>query len=809
MEEKTLQILEYNKIIEKLKEYASSEAGRGLCSKLKPSANFRHIKVWQSNTSDACSRIRLKGSTLSFRGVKEIGGILKRLEVGGILSAAELISVSSVLIVSERAVSYGKSDSDEEKEDSLSEMFSMITPLVSINREIQRCIIDEDMIADDASPGLASVRNSMKRTAGSVHEVMQAKLNSCRDYLTDAIITQRDGRYCLPVKAEYKSKVPGMVHDSSSTGLTLFIEPMAVVSLNNKLRELKAEEQKEIEKVLKTLSESLMPYTDTIGDNIKILKKLDMIFAKALYSQAIGGAEPGFSKDRSINMKAARHPLIDKDKVVPIDVALGSEFDQLIITGPNTGGKTVSLKTTGLLTLMAQAGLHIPAEEGSIMGIFDDVYADIGDEQSIEQSLSTFSAHMTNIVSILGKADAASLCLFDELGSGTDPTEGAALGIAILNFLHNMKTRTMATTHYSEIKLYALETGGVENACCEFDVATLKPTYRLLIGVPGKSNAFAISKRLGLPDYIIEDARARIAAENENFEDIIAKLNDDRSRTAKSMEEAESCLRDAEILKERLRKKEEKLEAGRDKILQDAREEAQRILREAKDTADSAIRNINKYGAESDLAAAEEERRKLRSNLKEASAGNGGIVVKGPSKPVSPKKLQVGDEVRIMSMGGMIGTVNSLPDKDGNVFVQMGFMSSKVNVKDIELTGNKPVGSPGGGNKNGRGSASGKASGRSDGSNGYGRDFGAKSLTISPEVNLIGMTTDEALPVLEKYLDDAYLAGLPSVRIVHGRGTGALKNMVHQRLRKTKYVKEFRLGVFGEGDTGVTIAAFK
>ncbi|MDD5833452.1 MAG: endonuclease MutS2 [Clostridiales bacterium] len=802
MEQKTLQILEFNKITERLSEFASSEAGRGLCLKLKPTANLRHIGTWQKNTSDARDRIRLKGSSPSFRGVRDIGDILKRLEVGGTLSAAELISVSSCLTVSERAFSYGRTDSEEERKDSLSEDFGLIAPMTNINREIIRCIISEDEIADDASVGLASVRREMKKTVESVHEAMQSRLNACRDYLTDAVITQRDGRYCLPVKAEYKAKVPGMVHDASSTGLTLFIEPMAVVSLNNRLRELKSEENKEIEKVLKLLSESLVPYTDVIADNIRILRKLDMIFAKALYANELDAAEPEFSRDRRLDIRAARHPLIDMEKAVPIDVRLGGEYDQLIITGPNTGGKTVSLKTVGLLTLMAQAGLHIPAAEGSVMGVFDDVYADIGDEQSIEQSLSTFSAHMTNIVSILDKADSASLCLFDELGSGTDPTEGAALGIAILNFLHNMETRTMATTHYSEIKLYALETEGVENACCEFDVATLKPTYRLLIGIPGKSNAFAISRRLGLPEYIIDDARARIAAENESFEDIISKLNEDRYRTEKSMAEAESFRKDAEILRERLKKKEEKLETAREKILGEAREEAQRILREAKETADTAIRNINKYGEESNQAAAEAEREKIRTNLKETSGGQG-IAVKGPSRPVSPKKLKIGDTVRVMSMGGVSCIVSSLPDKDGFMNVRIGFMNSKVNFREIELAGGNT------GDKNGASEISEKKKAGPKTAAGYGRNFGAKSFTVRPEVNLIGKTTDEALPELEKYLDDAYLAGLETVRIVHGRGTGALKNMVHQRLKKIRYVKSFRLGTFGEGDTGVTVVTLK
>ena len=826
MEDKTLKVLEYDKVIERLKSYASSEAGRVLCERLKPSSNYRHIREWQRNTSDALRRINHKGSSVSFRGVREIGDILKRLDIGGTLSMQELIAVSSCLIVSERVQSYGRSGSEDLNEDSLSEIFEMLMPLQSINKEITRCIISDDEMADEASPGLLAVRQSMKRMAGSVHEAMQSKLNSCRDYLTDAIITQRDGRYCLPVKAEYKSKVPGMVHDSSSTGMTLFIEPLTVVNLNNKLKELEAEEQQEIEKVLIALSSSLMPYTDTIADNIRLLKKLDMIFAKALFSADINGTEPEFSKDRSIDIREARHPLIAKDKVVPIDVRLGSDFTTLIVTGPNTGGKTVSLKTVGLLTLMAQAGLHIPAGAGSVMGIYDEVYADIGDEQSIEQNLSTFSAHMSNIVYILSKADARSLCLFDELCSGTDPTEGAALGIAILDFLHNMKTNTMATTHYSEIKLYALETDGIENACCEFDVATLKPTYRLLIGIPGRSNAFAISKRLGLPDYIIDDARKRIAAENESFEDIIGKLNEDRAETVKAKEEAEKYRREAEQLKERLRKKEEKLESGREKLLNDARDEARRILLQAKETADEAIKNINRYGAESDQSAAEAERDKIRQNLKD-TAPAAGITVKGPSKPASPKKLQVGDEVRIMSMGGVTAKLSSLPDKDGNVFVQMGFMNSKVKVRDIELIsgGNAAGGNSSQAAKSGSKGASKGSAGRggtigsraygsygnssAQSGSGYVRSFGAKALTVHPEVNLIGMTTDEALPELEKYLDDAYLAGLNTVRVVHGRGTGALKNMVHQRLKKLKYVKDFRLGVFGEGDTGVTVVTFK
>ena len=798
MEDKTLKILEFDKIIERLAEHASSEAGRELCLKLSPSSGFRHISVWQKNTSDACSRIRLSGSTLSFRGVKDIGDILKRLDIGAVLSAAELLRVSSVLTVSDRAKRFDSLD--DEHEDSLSEMFSMIEPLVNINRGIQTAVLDEDTIADDASPGLAAVRQKIKRTETAVHETMAAKLNSCRDYLTDAVITQRDGRYCLPVKSEYKSKVPGMVHDASSTGLTLFIEPMAVVSLNNELKELTVEEQREIEKVLRGLSESLMPYTGTINDNIKLLKRLDMIFAKALFSAEVGGVEPKFSRDRSIDLKEARHPLIDPKSVVPVSVRLGSEFGLLIVTGPNTGGKTVSLKTTGLLTLMAQAGLYIPAAEGSVMGIYEDVYADIGDEQSIEQSLSTFSAHMTNTVHILEKADSHSLCLFDELGSGTDPTEGAALGIAILDFLHNMKTNTMATTHYAEIKAYALETDGVENACCEFDVETLKPTYRLLIGVPGKSNAFAISERLGLPSYIIDEAKRRIKVENESFEELIKKLNEDKIGAERAREEADSYKAEAESLRNRLKQREERLETNRDKIIADAKAEAQRILKNAKETADSAIKNINRLKSVDDYRRAEQERERLRKQLKD-SAGGQIIGEKGPSRPVSAKKLQVGDIVRIMPMGGVNGTVSSLPDKDNNFFVQIGFMKSKVNVKDVELAQGAGTAAYLESAKNAKTGSAGTV--KKD------KKFSPKSLTVSPEINLIGMTTDEARPVLEKYLDDAYLAHISPVRVVHGRGTGALKNMTHDYLKRLKYVDSYRLGVFGEGDTGVTVVTFK
>ncbi len=787
MEEKTFKILEYDKILLRLSEHATSEVGKELCLRLKPSSNLNHIRTWQKNTSDACSRIRLSGRSISFGGVKDIREILKRLEMGAALSAAELIKVSSILNIADRAKRFD--NLEEGCEDSLSEMFEMLEPVTAVNKVIQRSVLDEDTIADDASPGLFEVRKKMQRTESSIHETMAAKLNSCRDYLTDAVITMRDSRYCLPVKAEHKSKVPGIVHDSSSTGLTLFIEPMAVVNLNNELTELKGAELKEIEKILFELSQELMPFTDAIADDIKLLKKLDMIFAKALYSMEIDGTEPVFTKDRSIDFKDARHPLIDKSMVVPVNIRLGRDFGLLITTGPNTGGKTVSLKTAGLITLMAQSGLHIPAAEGSAAGIYENIFADIGDEQSIEQSLSTFSAHMKSIVHILEKADSASLCLFDELGSGTDPTEGAALGIAILDFLHNMRINTMATTHYAELKVYALETPGVENACCEFDVETLKPTYKLLIGMPGKSNAFLISEKLGLPAYIIDAAKERISSDNESFEAVIQKLDKDRIAAEKMRKEAEQFRTEAEELKNRLKAKEDRFEKNRSRILDDAKAEAHRILKEAKETADSAIKNINQLKSVSDFNKAEQERERLRKNLKDTASVTS-FGEKGPSKPVSPKKLKIGDMVRVMPMGGVTGEVISLPDKDNNITVRIGFMQTRVGVRDIEAAAET---------KNSKQKPAVKKS----------SGYSPKALSISHELNLIGMTTDEALPVLEKYLDDAYLAHLDSVRIVHGRGTGALKNMVHSQLKKIKYVDTYRLGVFGEGDSGVTIVNFK
>ena len=737
----------------------------------------------------------MKGS-LSFGGVKDVRGSLKRLEIGSSLSIHELLAVSSLLTCAARAKNYGRRQESELPDDSLDEMFRALEPLTNVNAEITRCIISEEEVADDASPGLRHVRRQMKITGDRVHTQLNSILNSSRTMLQDPVITMRDGRYCLPVKAEYKSSFQGMVHDQSATGSTLFIEPMAIIKLNNELRELEIREQKEIEMVLAALSMELVPYVETILINLKLLTKLDFIFARAALARHYNCSMPKFNKNGYIHIKDGRHPLLDPKKVVPINVYLGKDFDLLIVTGPNTGGKTVSLKTVGLFTLMGQSGLQIPAFDGSELAVFDEVFADIGDEQSIEQSLSTFSAHMTNIVKILEKADSHSLCLFDELGAGTDPTEGAALAIAVLSFLHNMKCRTMATTHYSELKVYALTTPGVENACCEFDVETLRPTYRLLIGIPGKSNAFAISQKLGLPDFIIQDAKSRLEEGDEAFEDLLASLEESRVTIEKEREEIASYKSEISRLKSRLEQKEERLDERKDKLIRSANEEAQRILREAKETADQTIRQINKLAQSSGVGKElEAERTKLREKLDKVDKSLSLKNEKGPKKTISPKKLKIGDGVKVLTMN-LNGTVSSLPNAKGDLYVQMGILRSLVNIKDLELLNEPSISGPGMDlmKKNNTGSGKIKMS---------------KSFSVSPEVNLIGMTVDEAIPVLDKYLDDAYLAHLPKVRVVHGRGTGALKAGVHKHLKKLKYVKEFRLGDFGEGDTGVTIVTFK
>ena len=798
MNKKALKTLEFDKIIDKLKNLASTPLGKELCKELVPSTDINEIEHNLTETSDALSMVLKKG-LLSFSGVKDIRSSLMRLDVGSVLSIDEILAVSSLLNVTLRVKSYtrkenlGNSVHNDEEEynvtNSLTSYFEALEPLSNVNSEIKRCIISQDEIADDASTALRQIRKSIKNTNNKVHEQLNGIVNSSRTMLQDALVTMRNGRYCLPVKAEYRSSFKGMIHDQSATGSTLFIEPMAIVKLNNELRELSLKEQDEIERILAELSNLIGEHVEELKINLEVLTKLDFIFAKANLSKQMRASVPDFNQDGIIDIKRGRHPLIDSKQVVPIDIRLGDEFDLLVITGPNTGGKTVSLKTVGLFTLMGQAGLHIPAFDHSKLSVFDDVFADIGDEQSIEQSLSTFSSHMKNEIQIIEQANERSLCLFDELGAGTDPTEGAALAMAILTYLHNMGAKTIATTHYSELKLFALSTPGVENACCEFDVETLRPTYRLLIGIPGKSNAFAISSKLGLPDYIIEDAKSRIDTDSQSFEDVIADLEASRVTIEKEQAEIQAYKAEIEELKKKLTIKNEKIDAAKDRILREANEKAREILQEAKDFADESIRKYNKWSKQSNLQKdMEEERAALRDKLNKADSK---LVRKTKTnKKNKPQDFKPGESVHVISLN-VNGIVGSTPNSKGEVYVQMGILRSLINIRDLELIDIPEITTP------------------TLSKTGSGKIKMSKSLNVSPELNIIGKTVDEGIAILDKYLDDAYLSHIPQVTIIHGRGTGALRNAVQQHLKRLKYVKSYRVGGFGEDDHGVTIVEFK
>ena len=793
MNTKVLTTLEYNKIIDLLTEKADSEPGKKLCRDLVPSTDLSTIRTAQRETKDALARLFRIGST-SFGSNKDLGFSIRSLEIGSSLSMSELLKLASFLDNVSRIKTYGKKEREDLPNDSLDAYFEGLTPMTQLANEINRCILSEEEMADDASPKLKSIRRSKLSTNEKIHSQLTSMVNGAyRTFLQDAVITMRDNRYCIPVKAEYKSQVSGMVHDQSSTGSTFFIEPAAVVNLNNQLKELDLQEQEEIEVILGDLSSQAAVHTSELAADQKIMTTLDFIFAKAKLAMEQNATEPIFNTEHYIQIRKGRHPLLDKKKAVPIDVRLGKDFDLLVITGPNTGGKTVSLKTVGLFTLMGQAGLHIPALDRSELSIFSEVYADIGDEQSIEQSLSTFSSHMTRVVHILQHADADSLCLFDELGAGTDPTEGAALAIAILNYLHDRGIRTMATTHYSELKIYALSTNFVENACCEFDVETLRPTYRLLIGIPGKSNAFAISSKLGLSDEIIHAAKEQISKEDESFEDVIADLEQSRVTIEKEQQEIAEYKERIRTLQEQLQKKNEKIDQAKDKILRDANEKARAILQEAKDVADETIRDFNKAGASADIKELEKKRQKVRDKINEKNGKLAlGNTQKKPAdqKTVDPKKLKKGDSVKIISMN-LKGIVNTLPDARGNLFVQCGIMRMQTNINDLVPVKEETITAP--------------ALQRTN----TGKLKMSKSFSVSSEINLLGCTVDEAIAKLDKYLDDAYLAHLPSVRVVHGKGTGALRSAVQSHLKRLKYVKEYRLGEYGEGDAGVTIVTFK
>lgn len=789
MNNKALKTLEYNKITDRLASHASSEPGIKLCRELQPMMDMDEINSALKQTSDAVSRIFRHGS-ISFAGLKDIRPLTKALEVGSALGMSELLDICSLLKVAAGARRYGVSE--DEAVDSLSGLFDVIYDIADVRREIERCILSEDEIADDASAELKNIRRQMRICTERIRTELNSMLNgSDRTYLQEAVITTRGGRYCIPVKAEYKSQVPGMVHDQSKAGSTFFIEPMSVVRLNNEIREYEVKESEEIAKILASLSAMAGNYTAELDADYDILSQLDFIFAKAKLSFEYKGSEPIMNTRGYINIRKGRHPLIDSRKVVPIDVSIGDEYSELIITGPNTGGKTVTLKTIGLFSLLGQSGLHIPAADNSELTVFNDIFADIGDEQSIEQSLSTFSSHMKNIIEILAKADSNSLVLFDELCAGTDPTEGAALAISILTSLHKLRVTTVATTHYSELKIFALSTEGVQNACCEFDVATLAPTYRLLIGIPGKSNAFAISGKLGLPQYIIDDAKESLASEDVAFEDVISDLEKSRVTIEREKLELEEYKKEVEDLKNQLKAKNERLDERSDNILQKAREEASAILREAKETADDAIRKLNKANAAGmSVTELEKQRQRIKDNINKVDKGRV-LKSQAPARQHKASDFHIGDRVHVASLN-LDGTVHTLPNQKGELNVTIGIMNYNVNMSDLTII-----------------EEASEMRKLKQKSSGIGKLKMSKTASISPEINLIGMTSDEAIMTLDKYLDDAFLSHISPVRIVHGKGSGILRNAVHNYLKRQKHVKSFRLGSFGEGDYGVTIVEFK
>lgn len=796
MNEKSLRILEYNKIIEMLSSKAHSKAGKLLCDGLKPIDNLNEVISSLQNTDDALKRL-LRNGNISFAGNKDIRQSLLRLKKGSSLNALELLLICDLLEASSRVKSYLKKEHPDDEDDSLDKYYAMLEPLTKHSLEIRRCIISEDEIADDASSELKAIRRHIKGTNDKIHSELTRMVNTTyRTYLQDAVITMRDGRYCIPVKAEYKSNVPGMVHDQSGSQSTFFIEPAAIVNLNNELKQLSIDEEREIGIILSKLSSDLSDHLDEIMTDSEVLTILDFIFAKANLALDMNATRPLYNVFGHVNLKKARHPLLDKNKVVPIDIKLGYDFDLLIITGPNTGGKTVALKTIGLLSLMGQAGLFIPAKDASELSIFDNIYADIGDEQSIEQSLSTFSSHMKNIVEILHEADEKSLCLFDELGAGTDPIEGAALAISVLSDLHARKVRSVATTHYSELKVYALQEEGVENACCEFDVDTLRPTYRLLIGIAGKSNAFAISSKLGLPSYIIDDAKSRISKKDESFEDVLTELENNRVIIENEKAEIEKLKREIELLKKDYENRQKKLLESKDKIIREATEEAREILQDAKNTADTAIRDLMKKENRGDIRSMERNRTKLREKIDNTNSKvsiNSSTVKRKKNKP---SDFKLGEDVRIISLN-MEGTINSLPDSKGNLYVLCGIMRMQAKMDDIEFIDKPDI------IVKDMKFKSGDLSKKSH------QKSLSKASSISMEINLLGKMVDEAIAELDKYLDDAYLSHLSSVRIVHGKGTGALRNAVHNYLKNVSYVSSYRLAEYGEGDAGVTIVEFK
>ena len=793
MRNRNFRILEYDKIIDLLAAYASSDMVKKRCLKLKPVSDLMEIEKRQDETYAAYTRL-LRHGNLSFAGLKDIRPMLHMAEIGGSLSSAELLDIARLLEIVGTATSYNEENAQADAladNDCIDHYFEELEPVPDLLREIRRCILSENEFANDASPSLKSIRKNMQaantRIRTELNKIISSQSNQIM--MQDNLVTMRNNRYCIPVKAEYKNAFPGMIHDQSATGSTLFIEPMSVVSLNNELTELAIKEQNEIERILLELTERVKFEQEYIDADLTILVELDFIFAKARFARSYDGTRPRFNEQGIINIKKGRHPLLDPKKVVPIDIALGDAYTMLIITGPNTGGKTVSLKTLGLFTLMGEAGLLIPAAEDSELAVFDRVYADIGDEQSIEMSLSTFSAHMTSIVRILQNVTAHSLVLFDELGGGTDPTEGAALAIAILSYLHGMGVRVAATTHYSELKVFALSTDGIENGCCEFDLASLAPTYRLLIGVPGKSNAFAISKKLGLPDYIIESAKTQIDDTSMDMERLLSDLEESRITIEKEQQEITAYKKEIAELRKKTEAKQEDLNKKKEQILKSAREEARDLLEKAKKEADESIRLYQKWVNNPEKAnnkAMEQQRTHLRKNLNKLDHQ----LIEKPKKKAKKKQnitFSKGDYVYIESMG-LEGEIVSQPDKKGDCYVQAGILKTLVHTSDLE-----PMEAP----KEEKQTATRKPA-----------QLNFRSA-VPPEINLLGKTVDEALSQLDKYLDDAYRSNYHTVTIIHGKGTGALRAGVQNYLKRQSIVKSFRAGVYGEGEAGVTVVEFK
>lgn len=790
MNEKALRTLEYEKIIQKLVGYAVSPMAKERAAALQPSSAISDIAIWQQETTEATVMALKKGSP-SFGGFHEIRPQLKRASMAGVLSVAELMAIGEFAYVCRKVKNYARKENKDEVYPRLDEYFDLIIPLDKLENEISRCILSETEIADDASAGLRSVRKEIKISNDRVKDHLNSVINSSayRNMLQDFVITIRNDRYCVPVKAEYRSSFPGMIHDQSNTGSTLFMEPLSVIQLNNKIKELQAQEKEEIEKILLMLSDLVTANAISIEGNLELLTQLDFIFAKAALSMAMDGTQPVFNTKGYIDIHKGRHPLLDPKTVVPTDIYLGKDFTTLLITGPNTGGKTVALKTLGLFTLMGQAGLHIPAFDNSELAVFDNVFADIGDEQSIEQSLSTFSAHMTNIVRIMDQVTDHSLVLFDELGAGTDPTEGAALAIAIIKALLERKIRTAVTTHYSELKVFALSTDHVENACCEFSVETLRPTYKLLIGIPGKSNAFAISKRLGLQDYILDSAKEFISQDEAKFEDVITDLEISKKSVKIEQERAEEYRREAEALKKEVERQKEKTKQQKEKILEKAREEAKQIYVKAKEEADSIIKEMNKQAKEANNKnKALEQRQKLNEKL---STMQQDFLRSKRVKPnhKAPENLKVGDRVYVISFD-QNGEVLAAPDKNKEVMVQMGIMKMKVPVAELMLDDTPQPKEK----QQKKQPARAKLS---------------KSQFISAEIDCRGQLVDEAIANIDKYIDDAYLSGLKQVVIIHGKGTGALRAGVQNYLKMNSHVKSYRPGTFGEGEAGVTVVELK